>query len=518
MKRIVLAAVAAVTLASCSLLPFAPDDESATPSPTPEAGSTIDNGAIVTGIPTDPFSSPVYQQQVTWTECGDLECASIEVPLDWSEPDGPTIMIAMNRRPADDPGSRVGSLLLNPGGPGASGMDLLEYFAPSAGERLLASYDLIGFDPRGTGESSPIDCGDGSTLDEYYVQDFAVESQADLDEARAINEEFAAGCREHSGRLIANVDTVSVARDMDVIRAVLGDEKLHYLGFSYGTQLGATYAEIYPDHVGRLVLDGAVDILLPAEEQSARQAEGFENALGNFITWCLKRESCPLSGDAENARKQIAQVALTARDEPYVSGGKVLVNGNLMVYGIVVTLYDEASWEYLELALTEAIEDETAQIFYELANFYLDRDGQSGEYLGNSTVAFTAINCLDAEDEDWTIKQQQDFARMMEQASPTFGWWFSSGTGCEGWPFTADEKVTSLDRAKTAPTMLVIGTTNDPATPYSWAVSLASHLNGALLTYDGEGHTAYGRSNQCIIDAVDAYLVDGVLPPDGTKC
>lgn len=522
MKRIVIAsALAALVLSSCSLIQGDSDEVTSPTSSTAPASPEVDlsDQAIVTGIPTDPFASAVYDQDIQWRDCGELQCATVQVPLDWSDPTGPTISLAINRRLADNQADRVGSLLLNPGGPGGSGIELLEYFEPTAGEKLLEHFDLVGFDPRGVGESSPVNCGNGALLDSYYVSDFVVEDESDLATAAEMNKELAASCRGLTGALVANVDTVSVARDMDVLRAILGDEKLYYLGFSYGTQLGATYAEIYPQNVGRLVLDGAVDILLDSEEQSLRQAEGFERALSNFIDWCLGRpDSCPLEGPADNARKQIAKLALDARTTPYPSDGNVQVNGNLMIYGIVVTLYDEASWEYLELALTETLERDTARMFYELANFYLDRDGQSGDYLSNSTPVFTAINCLDAVQEPGDIKQQKDFAAAIDEVAPTFGWWFSGSAGCVGWPFSADQRVESLDNAKTAAPMVVIGTTNDPATPYQWAVSLAEDLGATLVTYDGEGHTAYGRSNQCIIDAVDAYLVDGVIPAQGTAC
>lgn len=513
MKRIALLAVTAILLTGCSLLPFS-DKESATPTPS-AAGN---DAPIVTGVPEDPFSSPAYQQTVSWKNCGELECATIQVPLDWSTPDGATIGIAVNRLLARDQENRLGSLLINPGGPGGSGKDLLEFFAPTAGEKLLDSYDIIGFDPRGVGDSAPIICGDGKALDDYFVKDFVVLEQKDLDLAAVRNEEFAKACREKSGPIVANVDTVSVARDMDVIRAVLGDDQLNYLGYSYGTQLGATYAEIYPEKVGRVVLDGAVDVSLPSEEQSITQAAGFENALKNFIVWCHEQESCPLTGDTEQGRQQIADVAITARDETYPAEGGTPVNGNLMVYGMVVTLYDQASWEYLQLALEETMNRGTARMFYELGNFYLDRNGETGEWTGNSTEAFTVINCLDSPQEDWTIAKQREFASKIDEVAPTFGWWFAGSAGCEGWPYHADQIVKSIDKAKTAAPMLVVGTTNDPATPYAWAESLAIQLGATLLTFDGEGHTAYGRSNQCITDAVDGFLVDGVMPPAGVTC
>ncbi|MCB2413131.1 alpha/beta hydrolase [Demequina sp. TTPB684] len=513
MKRIALALVVAVSLTGCSVLPWG--DDATGPS------SIEDDGPSRSGPPENPEASAVYDQELTWRSCGDFECASIDVPLDWSEPDGPTFAIALSRRPADDRDGRIGSLLINPGGPGGSGIDLLDSIEDIASGTLLAAYDIVGFDPRGVGESSPVDCGDGKTLDEYYVNDYIVETQDELEQARSRTRQFAENCRELSGRLIENVDTVSAARDLDVMRAVLGDDKLNFLGFSYGTQLGATYAQFYPERVGRVVLDGAVDVLLDSTQQSLQQAAGFENALTSFLEWCVERESCDLNPDVETARRQVAQIAKNALEDPYPADGATPVNGNLMIYGMIVTLYDEINWEYLELALNEVLESETARIFSSLGNFYLDRNEETGEWNGNSGVAFTAISCLDSAGlgDDWTIADQRDFARQVNEVSPTFGWWFAGSGGCEGWPYAADEVLTELGAAAdSANPMLVIGTTNDPATPYRWAEALAEDLGAPLLTYSGEGHTAYGRSNQCVTDVVDAYLVDGVVPEDGVRC
>lgn len=513
MRRPFTVAVAALTLTlltGCSLIGFpGGKDEPVTPETPPRTTAAV-----------APDESPVYHQSVTWRKCGDFECASIAVPLDWSDPAGPTVNIAVNRSQARDPQARIGSLLINPGGPGGSGQDLLEPFVEFGGEAVLDAYDIVGFDPRGTGDSAPVDCGPSQAMDDFYITDFYIETEADLGKAVRMSAAFAERCRENSGPILENVDTVSVARDMDVIRAVLGDQKLHYLGFSYGTQLGATYAAVYPDRVGRMVLDGAVDFLTPAEQQSIEQAGGFESALSAFISWCLDQSACQLENGQEAARRQIANIALQARSDGYPSGEKWDVNGNLMIYGMIVTLYDQDTWEYLMYALNEVIDVGTARIFYELANFYLDRDPKTGRYLGNSTAAFTAISCLDApiEDGEWTLEDQRAFMDKVELASPTFGWWFGAASGCGGWPWTAKEHLTSLEPALAADTMLVVGTTNDPATPYQWSVNLAQQLDAVLLSYRGEGHTAYGRSNQCVIDTVDAYLVDGTLPAEGTFC
>ena len=495
----VTAAVALLVLTACT-----PDRTQVTPTATPTVAPT-----------TGGFDA--YAQTLTWSTCAELQCADVQVPLDWGNPQGETITLKINKLAAK--GTPKGSLLINPGGPGGSGLELTPYFGTIAGADLLAAYDVIGFDPRGVGTSTPVDCGDTDTVNAYIVTDYPLETQADVDAANARNLAFGQGCEKATGALIQHVDTVSVARDMDVIRALVGDKKLNYLGFSYGTELGATYAELFPDHVGQMVLDGAVDFLLPSDEQAAGQATGFEGALTNFVVWCDAQKDCPLESNADAAKKQIHDIAVDAIANP-LPGASGDVNGNLMTYGIVVTLYDEASWPYLSQALAEVIDENTATIMGQLADFYLDRDSKTGDYLTNSTVAFSAISCLDAEPEPaWDLARVDQFTALMEEASPTFGWWFAASTGCSDWPFHADERVTSLDKAASVSPILVVGTTNDPATPYAWAQSLTEELgNATLLTYDGEGHTAYGRSNQCIIDAVDGWLVDGTMPDSGTVC
>ncbi len=497
----IVVAATVLALAGCSSTDPTPTD-----SPT---GSAVSSG------------QDVYEQTLSWAPCGDLECATVRVPLDWTKPRGDTIGIAINRSPAADPANSLGSLLINPGGPGASGLDLTENFVASAGADLLDRYDVIGFDPRGVGASAPVTCGDAATLDEFVTTDFPLDTQDDVDAAHARNKEYAALCEKESGAIATNVDTVSAARDMDVIRAVLGDEKLNYLGYSYGTQLGATYAALYPTNVGRMTLDGVVDFLLPTEEIAAGQAAGFEGALTAYVEDCLKvPATCPLTGTVKQAKNQIRTIAQGAIANPWPSDDGIEVNGNLTLYGIIVTLYDEKSWEYLSIALEEILTKSTATVMGRLADFYLDRDSTTGQYSSNSTAVFPVIGCLDEiKDVPWDLARVQSFQTLMDAASPTFGWWFGLSVGCDSWPTDAHEHVTSLDPTIDAGPILVIGTTNDPATPYQWAKSLAGKLGDAtLLTYDGEGHTAYGRSNACIIDAVDGYMVDGVMPDSGKTC
>lgn len=512
-KVTIASALVALVLAGCT-----PSKTQVSP-PEGQAVPQASGGSSPSSEPAKPVED-VYDQQVQWEECGLLECAVVQVPVDWSDPQGPTTSISINRHAARNSSERIGSLLINPGGPGGSGLNFTQSLVMIAGADLVDSYDIVGFDPRGVGASSPVECGTGEQIDAFYLPDVTIETQDQLDAAIEDADQFARNCRLESGAIVENVDTVSAARDMDVIRAVLGDDQLHYLGFSYGTQLGATYAQVYPENVGRMVLDGAVDFLIPSEDRSAGQAEGFENAFTNFLRWCTADGECPLSGDVASQKAQVSELMEQAVANPLPTGSDWDLNGNLFIYGVVVTLYDENSWPLLKSAFEEVVDQGTAGIMYELANFYLSRDGRSGEYLDNSTWAFTAIRCLDAEPDDpATIDEVRDFAAQMEQASPTFGWWFGSGVGCEGWPWTADEHITDLDQAATvSDRLLVVGTSQDPATPLKWSVSLAERLEATMLTYDGEGHTAYGRSNQCVVTAIDGFLVDGNMPPADSTC
>lgn len=500
-------------LAAClpSLEQVAPDDSAPWP-----------GGEVQPTVTGDPGQSPVYSQEVEWTPCGDVDCATIKVPLDWSDPYGQTVSLSLNRSEAREPDQRMGTVVINPGGPGGSGLDFLSDtgygFLSFAGTDLLDHYDIVAFDPRGVGQSSPIDCGTDAELDAYFLVDEVVTTEAELEAARQRNTDFAERCRELTGPLIENVDTVSAARDMDVIRAVVGDEQLNYLGFSYGTQLGATYAALYPENVGRMVLDGAVDFLLPSEELSLGQAGGFEQALDAYIADCIKDSECPLPRDPDLAKRAIQDLMDTAREEGIPTGGEDL-NGTLLVYGIVITLYDEESWWVLTRSLEETLDRGTGRNFLALANIYLDRD-DGGHYFSNGMETFTAISCLDVPEAPlMTISEFRAFQRYAEEASPTLGWWFGAGAGCEGWPWTAQEIVDDLTPTEEAGPIIVIGTTGDPATPIEWARSLADRMpTASLLVYNGEGHAAYGRSNSCILDAVDGYFVNGTVPASGKTC
>jgi pimeloyl-ACP methyl ester carboxylesterase len=474
-----------------------------------------------TGTP-DPVTGGVeafYAQEVSWAACGEaFECATVQAPLDWDAPDEGTIDLALRRVAATGgEGERIGSLLINPGGPGSSGVDFLGYARDVFSDRLLAAFDVVGFDPRGVGQSSAVSCGDPAAVDRYLTSDFPVDDEADLQAARDAARAFGEACAEATGPLLQHIDTVSAARDMDLLRAVLGDERLHYAGFSYGTLLGATYAGLFPENVGRLLLDGAVDPSNGVEELVIGQAVGFEEALRSYVEYCQGGPGCPLTGDVDEGMQQIADLMDSIEARPLRAGQGRELNATMAFYGLVVTLYDDQSWTYLTLALEEAITQSSGAIFLELANIYLDRT-PDGTYGSNQMLAFTAINCLDYPAEETSYAELDQLARTVEAQAPTFGRDFVMAAGCETWPVQSVREPAPI-AADGAPPILVVGTTGDPATPYEWSVALAEQLvSGVLLTWQGEGHTAYGRAGECVTDAVDTYLIDGVTPPEGTVC
>ena len=459
-----------------------------------------------------------YGQQLDWTTCDKFECAKATVPVDWSAPDGAVIQLALERQRATG-GTAVGSLLINPGGPGASGVDALKSVAlERISKDVLAKYDVVGFDPRGVSRSARVTCTDSKALDSIVSADPDYTTPAGIDAVEQTYAAFGAACLAKTGDLLGHVDTVSAAKDMDVLRAALGDEKLTYLGYSYGTQLGATYAALFPERVGRLVLDGALDPTLTYDQTAIGQAKGFESALRAYVTDCQAGKGCPLTGSVDEGLAQIKNLLDRARAKPLATNqaGRRLT-GSLAFTGIALPLYSSSSWSYLTAALTKALQSDDGSGLLSLADSYYERS-PDGTYANNSTEAFWAIGCLD----DQPSADPSDMAASaaaIQAAAPTVGYYFAYGAViCAKWPVP---KVGPLDSyaAKGAAPILVVGTTNDPATPYAWAQSLSKLLSsGVLLTYKGEGHTAYGVANACLNGAVDAYLLDGTVPADGTRC
>ncbi len=459
-----------------------------------------------------------YSQTLTWKKCKDvrgLQCAKLTVPMDYADPDGETITIAVARSRAAD---SIGSVVINPGGPGGSGIDFVNGFTDRAGDKLKENLDVVGFDPRGVQRSvPPVTCLSDADLDTYFSTDFDPSTPSGLAAAQAAADQFGQACLDNTGPALAHVDTVSAARDMDVLRAALHETTLTYLGFSYGTELGATYAELFPDRVGRFVLDGAVDPTLSPTESNIIQAGGFESALRAYAADCLKAKDCPLSGTVNDAVGQVGDVLDEARAHPMRTSSNRSLTGTLAFYGIALPLYSQSNWSALTLALRQAIDDGDGSYLLWLSDQYFDRS-PDGTYSTNKEVAFRAIGCADSRG-DADPAAMAGEATELKAASPTFWRYFAYGAvGCADWPTPMAEPLTSYT-AKGAAPIVVIGTTNDPATPYAQAQSLAAMLDsGILVTYKGEGHTAYLTAGECIQNAVDDYLVDGKTPKDGLTC
>lgn len=484
---------------------FGREDGSASVAPTPDPGSTDAPSPDLTRF---------YHQQLTWEDCrdGDL-CASLKVPLDYRKPEGYSIDLALLKVPAS--GDRVGSLVVNPGGPGARGTDYAAAADSVFRQPVRDAFDIVGFDPRGTGASAPVDCLSDDDLDAYVAEDPEPDTTAEIDEYEGWVKALGAGCARRSGALAAHISTVEAARDMDILRAALGESTLDYFGASYGTKLGATYADLFPEKVGRFVLDGALDPALSSRELSLGQAQGFETALRSYVQDCVDQGDCVLGDSLDAGLARVSDFLDQVAESPLdTDTDRQLRIGNAF-YGVVWPLYSEQAWPYLTQALQEAFDGDGSMLL-RFSDGYSSR-GPSG-YTDNSLEANYAINCLD---NPWSIPPAEvpDNLADFEKASPTFGDVFAWGlTSCGGVKVRASEKPPRIDAPGAAP-IVVIGTTRDPATPYAWAVSLADELDsGVLISRDGDGHTGYNSDNACVDDAVESYLIDGTVPEDGLSC
>lgn len=493
-----------VPLSGCVTL-FLPPAPSLTSTPTDEE------------VPED--LQPFYGQILHWSKCeGMFQCATATAPMDWSDPSRASIDIALIRATAT--GEAKGSLLVNPGGPGGSGYDFIrDSLSYAVDSKLNEHFDIVGFDPRGVNNSSAVKCySDPVEMDAFLfdIPPNPVGSDAWIDDIERSNAEFGAACLTYTGELLGFVDTVSAARDLDLLRAILGDEKLNYLGYSYGTFLGATYADLFPAKTGRLVLDGAVDPATTDFEVTKTQAMGFENAARAYLAVCLADSECPFRGTVDSAMDRIRALLDRLDASPLRATDGRMLGSAVMFNAIILPLYSESNWPYLSDLFTDVMQG-NADYAFQLADAYYGRNSD-GTYADNSTEAFIAINCL-----DYVSTSTRDTLRAeaaeLAKAAPTFGPQMSfGGTSCDQWPFEAT-RVRQPIRAPGSAPILVLGTTNDPATPYEWAVNLAGQLeNGHLVTYHGEGHTAYNKSNACVNRVVDDFLVDGTVPNADPQC
>ncbi|MFJ6657237.1 alpha/beta hydrolase [Streptomyces sp. NPDC091377] len=497
----------------------------------------------------EPDLTRFYRQKVTWGGCAgegipkDLQCGKVTVPLDYAKPRSGTLDLAVARFRAT--GERRGSVVLNFGGPGGAGVTELAY----GGEDFMGlsdGYDVVSFDPRGVGRSSPVSCGDASyesgTEDSGGSADPLKDPDALMRQLRAV----AAECAKHSGPVLEHIGTVNASRDLDVIRQSLGDEKLNYLGFSYGTRLGAVYAEQFPGKVGRVTLDGVDTLTEPLTEQGIAGAKGQQTALEDFLNWCVEDIACPFGTDPRRARQEIVKLVRSMDEDPVpttFSGG---FSGQDLVSAISQALYSEELWPLLERALASLVEDGDTRGVESFATGGMTTPGvgvsrtaggaarpkPGGRGAGltdpeavppdNLPAALVAVNCADDPDRPGSRQLSQELTRLRaayQQASPVFGSYrLTQLLLCFGRPKGTDfirERVKDVDTAK----MLLVGTRGDPATPYRWTVQTAKRLGPSAVVLDnkGDGHTGYA-SSKCVRGKVDAFLLYGSLPPSGSSC
>lgn len=489
----------AVVIAGCALRP------SPAPSRTPDTAGVA------------PEYASYYSQALAWTSCegGGFDCATVTAPRDWADPAAGDVELAVIRRRADG-AQPLGSLLVNPGGPGVSGYDFARVAAGSVfPASVRAAYDIVGFDPRGVARSEGVRCLDATAMDAYLfgIPPGERGSSEWNDESQAQDDAFAAACEADSGDLLPYLSTLDAARDLDLLRGVLGDTALNYFGASWGTALGTAYAKLFPERVGRMVLDGAMDPSVSGSEVGATQAIGFEASLRAFAADCAGRDDCVYQGSVDDVMADLGALLARLDQSPLRASDGRELGADTLLTAIVTSLYDRSGWSYLRTVLSDVDGGDPTSAFT-AADSYYGRSG--GGYPDNVTEAFTAYNCMDYPADDEAAQQAaQD--RVQREAPVTADYWYGTDV-CASWPAepTGVRERVSADGA--AP-ILVIGTTGDPATPYAWAVSLAEQLSsGVLVTRVGEGHTGYRKGNACVDDTVDAYLVDGTVPGQDVRC
>ena len=452
-----------------------------------------------------------YEQDLDWSECAAGQCAELTVPLDWQDPGGETIEVAVNRVEAEE--DAAGSLVVNPGGPGGSGVDYAAAADQVVGASIRDNFDVVGFDPRGVGRSAPVDCVSDGELDEWMGSDPSPDDEAERRQAVEDATEFGQACEEKTGELIGHVSTEDVAKDLDVLRSALDDGKLTYLGKSYGTLIGSTYADLFPDRVGRMVLDGVMPPDLTGREGAIGQAKGFDTATRAWAKDCVEND-CPL-GSTEDEVIEGVQDRLEDLDSTPVraSAGLELTEGWASI-GIAQAMYDQGMWSTLTDALVSLDEGDGGPLM-DLGMTYAGRDA-SGSYTSNIMEALPAVNCLDRGD-DTDPQEWEEVVDEVEAEAPIWGSFLAwEGLSCATWPVEATGEAKEVD-AKGADPILVVGTTRDPATPYEWAERLHEQLDDStLITHEGDGHTAYMRQNDCVDEAVEEYWLTGETP-DGNE-
>ncbi|HET7467434.1 MAG TPA: alpha/beta hydrolase [Candidatus Dormibacteraeota bacterium] len=462
--------------------------------------------------------SSFAHKQLTWSPCGGgFQCATLMVPIDYANHNGKQISLALLRKPATEPSGRIGSLLMNPGGPGESGNDYLRY-ASDDFATLNKRFDIVSWDPRGVGSSSPVECLTGSQLDDLFALDPVLDDPQEKQAYIQAQKDFASACWQKDHDLLPFMDSESTAEDMEQIRAALGDRKLTYLGFSYGTYLGQWYAHLYPKRVRAMVLDGVVFTTelntATSPFDAVYDAQAFEDGLRAYIDDCPYRSTCPYH-PSTNFEQRI-EVAMAGLDAKPVAVGRRYLTRGLGLAALVAAVYFVDVWPDLDKALTALATGDGAPMLG-LADYFNGRN-DDGTYISEFNGALDATTCLDGLHPTADITAYDQAGPALIKASPLFGPMVQyQALRCAFWPVDAKGlEVPSV--SSDVPPILLIGATGDPATSYQEAEQANQDIPGSvLLTRKGSGHTSYGYS-ACIDSAANNYLLFLVLPPAGTVC
>jgi pimeloyl-ACP methyl ester carboxylesterase len=477
-----------------------------------------------------PSASASATDSISWRSCGaeaqklnpslprnlTVQCGNVTVPQNWSTavngkaPDGKTFDIAVMRIRSTKQHDRIGSVVMNPGGPGGSGVDFLPYLAGRVSS-LAERFDLVSFDPRGVGRSAPVKCISDADLDASFGYEPDPVSDASFQGVVSLSRKIADACSAKYGEQLSLFSTEQTARDIDALRAALGEQKLNFLGYSYGTLLGGVYAELFPKNIRTMVLDGAVDPTQTPVQSTEGQAGGFELAFGNFTTWCKQNAAkCPISADPRGA---VLSALDKARTSPVKGTDGRSATAGWVFYAIVSTMYSQNSWQYLAQGIGD-LSRNNARIIFLLADSYAERDS-AGHYK-NLFDANNAVNCADAASVP-TVEEVRQLQASWRTKYPLFGAPLATGLiTCAVWPAKHDPY--PVGPAVGAPPIVVVGTKGDPATPYESTAKLANMLGtGTVVTWEGEGHTAYPET-PCIRNAIDTYFINLTVPAKGLTC